>query len=57
MMRVVITAGGYYYYAVWLGPAGGTQLDSGVSTGFWLYRVCMYVYENCMWSRRQQQCH
>jgi hypothetical protein len=21
MMRVVITAGGYYYYAVWLGPA------------------------------------
>jgi hypothetical protein len=24
--------------------AGGTQLDSGVSTGFWPYEVCMYVY-------------
>jgi hypothetical protein len=26
--------------------AGGSQLDSSVGTGFWLYRVCMYVYEN-----------
>jgi hypothetical protein len=26
--------------------AGPHQLDSGVGTGFWLYRVCMYVYEN-----------
>jgi hypothetical protein len=26
--------------------AGGIQLDSSVGAGFWLYRVCMYVYEN-----------
>ena len=26
-------------------PAGASQLDSGVGAGFWLYEVCMYVYE------------
>ena len=26
--------------------AGPQQLDSGVGASFWLYRVCMYVYEN-----------
>ena len=24
---------------------GASQLDSGVGAGFWLYEVCMYVYE------------
>ena len=28
------------------GEAGPQQLDSGVGASFWLYRVCMYVYEN-----------
>ena len=38
--------GGCIYLDAASQDAGGTQLDSGVGAGFWLYEVCMYVYEN-----------